>query len=388
MQNIILTVSSDLVGDQRVHKMALTLSEMGNEVKVIGRKKRNSLPYSCSSYRFRRLNLIFEKGVLFYSALQIRLFFYLLFSKVDIIWSNDLDTLLPCFFIAKLRRKKLVYDSHEYFTGVPELQNKQLVRGIWKSIEAYIFPRLENIITVNHSVAKLYESEYGKKLNVIYNYPFYYKKLEPIEDHFTLLPASHSEKAIVINFTFSLLLQEKRKIIIYQGAVNKDRGLDEAIDAMEWVENAILLIIGSGDEFNKIRIKVEKSTFSHKICVLGAIPFQYLKYFTSIASLGLSIEKPNSINYQLASPNKVFDYIAAKVPVLGSHLPEIEEVILKYDLGTFIESHQPQHIAEKINFLLRNEDLLSEMKKNCQKAKEKLHWESQKPILEKVLKNM
>ena len=75
------------------------------------------------------MSLLFNKGFLFYAEYNFRLFFLLLFSKKDILLSNDADTLLANFLASKLQNKKLVFDSHELFSEVPELVEKPFVKS-------------------------------------------------------------------------------------------------------------------------------------------------------------------------------------------------------------------------------------------------------------------
>ena len=168
----IVSVTNDLYTDQRVHKVCLFLENQGYSVLLVGRNRKNSMPLSERTYRTTRLNLIFDKGAKFYAEYSIRLFFFLLFKRVDILVSNDLDTLLPNYATSKFKPlSKLVYDSHEYFTEVPELIHREKIKQIWEGIEAWIFPKLKTVYTVNNSIAKLYTEKYKKEVKVVRNIP-------------------------------------------------------------------------------------------------------------------------------------------------------------------------------------------------------------------------
>src|SRR5512133_1096500 len=129
---IILCVTSDIATDQRVNRIALTLKKRSSDVWIVGTKFPGSLPLPSNGIRFHRIRMFFLKGPLFYAEFNIRLFFFLMFSQSRIIVSNDLDTLPASFLVSRIKRIPLVYDSHEYFTGLPELVNRKWVRGIWK----------------------------------------------------------------------------------------------------------------------------------------------------------------------------------------------------------------------------------------------------------------
>jgi len=72
-----MTVSSDLATDNRVHRSCTLLTELGFEVLLLGRHKKDSPAMPLRAYRYKRFRLPFEKGALFYAVLNIRLFLYL-----------------------------------------------------------------------------------------------------------------------------------------------------------------------------------------------------------------------------------------------------------------------------------------------------------------------
>ena len=305
---------------------------------------------------------MFEKGPLFYAEYQFRLFLYLLFHKADVLVSNDLDTLWPNYQISKLKSAHLVYDSHELFCEVPELQNNPKKKSIWKGIERKIFPNLKYVFTVNDSIAKIYSEEYKVDVKVVRNIP------------------------LLSNQTAVEHLSNK-KIIVLQGAgININRGGEEAVAAMQYVDNAILLIIGSGDVMDVLKKRVNELRLENKVKFIGKVSFQKLVQYTRHADLGLTLDKDTNINYKYSLPNKLFDYIHAGVPVLSSRLVEIQKIIDEYVIGDFISSHEPKYIAGKINEIFSDENKSSLWKKNTKIASEKLNWENEEKVLIEVYK--
>ncbi len=169
-KRIIISVTNDLVADKRINKVANSLQKKGFEVICIGRELAKSLPVKFE-YPHKRFRLPFHAGLLFYASYNIRLAFFLLFARADIFLSNDLDTLPANFLISKLRNKKLVYDSHELFTEVPELVNRKKTQQVWLKIEKHILPKVKYAYTVCDSIAKIYSDKYKINMGVVRNIP-------------------------------------------------------------------------------------------------------------------------------------------------------------------------------------------------------------------------
>ena len=369
MKRAIVSVTNDLVTDQRVDKTAECLRQLGFQVILIGRNRKGSLPLNTRSYQTRRMCLLFDKGALFYAEYTIRLFLFILFHKVNLLISNDLDTLLPNYLIHKFKRIPIVYDSHEYFTGVPELVKRPRVQNIWKKIEKWIFPHLETVITVNDSIARLYQQEYGNKVYVVRNIP-------PNRDFRTVMTRNE------------LNLPEDRHIVLLQGAgINIQRGAEEAIEAMQYLDHTILLIIGGGDVMAVLPGIVQRLNLEKKVFFLPKQPFERLFHYTRCADIGITLDKDTNINYRFSLPNKLFDYIHAGLPVLASPLPEIRKIIEHYQIGMTIDSHDPQHIAQRMNTMLTDQGLRKTWKENLKRAAAELNWDHEKKILLEIFRN-
>ena len=359
-KKIIVSVTSDLVSDSRVHKICNTLQNMGFEVLLVGRKLPKSLSVESRQYAVRRFDLPIIKGPQFYALFNIRLFLFLLFSKSDILLSNDLDTLPANFIVSKIKNKPLVYDSHEYFTEVPELINRPRVKKVWEWIEKKMVPKIKYAITVCDSIANIYFEKYSTHFKVVRNIPV-------------------SAKTVSIE-----KIEKSEKIILYQGAVNIGRGLEQAILAMHFIENAILIIAGDGDIKTDLEKLVAKENLQNKVDFKGRLPLDELIKLTPQAHLGLSIEEDLGLNYRYALPNKLFDYIHAQVPVLITNLPEMAAIINQYRIGEITESLEPKFLSEKIVDALENEEKRKIWFENLKVAARELTWENEEKVIHEI----
>ncbi len=363
MQRVVVSVTNDLVTDQRVHKVCNTLIGMGFGIYLIGRKLSDSLPIE-RNYETFRMKLLFNKGFMFYAEYNIRLFFKLLFLKKDVLLSNDLDTLLPNFLISKIFSKKLVYDSHELFTEVPELTDRPRIKNTWLSIERLILPKLKNCYTVSDTIAEYYKDVYRTDFKVIKNLPYKH----------------HFQKD---RFPFDT---RNKKIIIYQGAVNISRGIDLMIETMNYLDDVLFVVVGNGDVLEDLKLQTTNQKLDKKVKFLGRITPDELHRLTPLADIGISLEEDLGLNYRYSLPNKLFDYIQARVPVLVSNLPETSLVVKEFNVGEIMLIRSPKIVANQIaNMLKKGKNY---WKSSLEKAAEELVWENESVKLQNIFKNL
>ncbi|MBO73442.1 MAG: glycosyltransferase [Flavobacteriales bacterium] len=371
-KRIIVSVINDLSSDQRVDRTCATLHEMGYNVLLVGRKMKNSIPLRGRVYKTTRMKLFFQNGALFYAEFNFRLFLFLLFKKFDALHSNDLDTLLANRMAQKFKGGELIYDSHEYFTEVPELIDGSFAKRAWLKIERSILPGLKHVLTVNQSIANIYKSLYGLNFKVMRNLPI----------------SGKFNSEFKVKTRFDLGLPSNKKIILLQGAgINVDRGAEEMVEAMKWID-AVFLIVGSGDVIGVLKNQVQESNLSSKVIFTGKVPFEELISYTKIADVGVTLDKDTNLNYKYSLPNKIFDYLQADLPVVASNLIEVRKIVDSYEVGIILSSHEPLKMAEEINNYLNNSDFFNKTKENVQKAKSELIWENEKDVLIKCYESV
>lgn len=408
MKSIIISVINDLATDQRVHRMSGTFVRQGYRVVLVGRKLPGSLPVqffddadeatspaggstdqlhpedipvssqasrkdsatagtgptqrSVSVHRFR---MLFRRGPFFYAFYNVRLFFFLLFARRPVLLVPvDLDTLPANFMVSRLRSVPLLYDSHEYFTEVPELVDRPRVKKTWERIEKAIVPRLRSAIAVSDSIAAGYREKYGVEFRTIRNVPV------------SRDPVAFPE----LQDTYPSAYK-----IIYQGALNKGRGIELMIDAMRFIPDTLLFVAGDGDIRTDLQRRVHRLKLTDRVVFPGRIPPGRLAAITAQCDLGLSLEEDLGLNYRMALPNKLFDYIQARVPVLCSDLPEMVAMVEGYGVGEVCRDRSPEQLAGQIRDMLKNEEKWEKWRVKLEDAAGELCWEKEEQKLVELL---
>jgi glycosyltransferase involved in cell wall biosynthesis len=363
-RRIITSVINNFDSDQRVQKVCGSLLKFGFDVEVVATNLRGETK-SEFSYPIHKLNLNSQSGMKMYLDFNRKLFFKLnsIAKKDDILLANDLDALLPNYWISKIKDLELVFDSHEIFSEAPTLHNRPVKKKIWKILEKSIVPKLNHFYTVSNSYADWFENEYKNRPEVVMNVPL-------------VQPNPETELKI------KLPEISNEKILIYQGAINFSRGIESMIQAMEFIENAQLWIIGNGPKKLEFENLTRELNLENKVKFLGNVSPDQLKLITPKADLGLSLEEDFGISYRFALPNKIFDYTHAGIPVLGTFLPEIKNTIETYGLGKTIENHNPKHIAEMIKLMLSEGKFA--YSENLKKAAGVFNWPNEEKKLEKI----
>ncbi|MCU0320532.1 MAG: glycosyltransferase [Flavobacteriales bacterium] len=373
MRRAIVCVTNDLCTDNRVHRSCTVLRELGWDVLLVGRILPGSLPLQ-RPYATRRMRLFFRKGPLFYAEYNLRLFLLLISRPAQLVLANDLDTLPAAFMAARMKGSELVYDSHEYFTEVPELftpdGRSRLARRVWLALERAIFPRVRHIITVNDSIAAAYRERYGSTLTVVRNIPMH-RDLGPLPSR------------------ADLGLPTDRFILILQGSgINVQRGGEEAVLAMRELPDCLLLVVGGGDAWPVLHGLVEQHGLNDRVRLLPRMPYERMMQYTRNADLGLSLDKDTNLNYRYSLPNKLFDYFRAHIPALVTDLPEVAGIVRRFSAGVVIPAPDPARIAAEVRALQGNAEARKALRQNAIFAAASLDGEREKAVLTALFQDL
>jgi glycosyltransferase involved in cell wall biosynthesis len=350
---LIFTVTTDLSYDQRMIRICNSMAAAGYDVVLVGRKLRQSIPLSNQAFQQKRLNCIFEKGKLLYAEYNLRLFFYLLFKKMDCICAIDLDTILPCYFISVIKKTKRVYDAHELFCEMEEIVTRPAIYKAWKKIEQFAVPKFPLGYTVNQPIADEFKKMYGVQYEVIRNIAL----LRNTQ------PAAPGEK-----------------FILYQGAVNKGRSFETLIPAMKLVKSK-LIICGDGNFMEQAKQLVKENELTDTIIFKGKITPTELREITRQAYIGITLFSDTGLSNYYSLANRFFDYLHAGIPQLCVDYPVYREINEKTPFALLVKDVSPENLARQLNNLLVNEVLYRELQHNCEQARKVYNWQEEEKKL-------
>jgi glycosyltransferase involved in cell wall biosynthesis len=381
LKRIYFTVTNDLNYDQRMIRICRSLAANGYFVVLTGRLQAGSIPLKKEPFEQKRLGCVFSKGKLFYIEYNIRLFFYLLSRRMDGICAIDLDTILPCLLVSRLKKIVRIYDAHELFSEMKEVISRPAVKKAWTRLERMTVPRFPQGYTVSRSIADELRKRYGVEYELIRNVP-------------VLRDAGSGEMALSGSEEIALPANKEiafpangERYILYQGAVNEARGLEFLIPAMRDID-CLLLICGDGNLLKQCRALTAQVGLEDKIRFMGRIEPGPLAEITGHAYIGINLVEPVGLNQLYSLANKFFDYMHAGVPQVSMDFPEYRRINEERPIGLLIDDLSEKKIKAAINNLLENDVLYHMLQDNCKTARLLYNWQEEEKKLLRFYQKM
>lgn len=290
-------------------------------------------------------------------------FDYGLSYKPDIVYCNDLDTLMAGVHLKNKTGCGLIYDAHELYNE--QFTNKS---EKWKSyfydMEKTLINSADEVFAVNKSIGEELKKRYNIKSYTVLANCVKYERVDTLRADTPRADTPRDGKKI--------------KKILYHGRFEVNRGIEELIEAMKYVEGAELILRGDGLIKDELIKAIKKHGVKKKIKFKDMLPTEYVIKEAAKADIGVIAYIPSCLNNYLCSPNKLFEYIMAGLCVCASDLPELRRYIGENEIGEVFDPFKPKDIADKLNKILKDGELLNKYKSNARKAaEEKLNWEAE-----------
>lgn len=287
-------------------------------------------------------------------------------KPADVYHCHDLNT-LPLGYMAKRRHGgKLVYDAHELTTELAYISRPEKVG--WGVLERFLIRRADEVITPGTYRAEYLAKRYRVAVpTVILNCPS------------TLVVQPHS-RALREKLG---LMDNTVPIILYQGGFIRGRGLHNLVLAAPHLDKGVLVLMGWGVLEPELKELVKKQGLENRVYFTEPVAPEQVVFHSLSASLGVVIYQHTSLNNYYATPNKLYEYINAGLPVVSSNFPALKEVVEGYEVGCTFDPEEPESIAAAINLVLGDEQRYDTMKRNALEAAKIFNWENEsKKLLE------
>ncbi len=281
----------------------------------------------------------------------------------DIIHAHDLNTLEVAVALKKKLGVPLVYDSHEIASDRNHHTSAQKRKS--ESDERRLLPNVDHVIMVSHGCAQYTTDKYGITLpTVIMNTP-------------ELSSAEAATRSLRAEFT----IPESHTVLVHQGSLQKNRGVEETIQAVREIPDCTYIIIGYGQHRPFLEEFVRTENLSDKVKFFGPVPSEQLVEWAASADIGICTIVGKTKSYLYAMPNKLFEYTMAGLPVVASNYPDMGTYVSDNHMGVTCDPESPQDIRRAINELISNPDLRRQCAEGSREARNRFNWSVEKEKL-------
>ena len=366
-----------LLHDGRVRKEAVSLSDHGCKVTVLTMPRAPENGAELQGIAVKEIVLktrslsIGAVGLMVkYLEFVMRAVAKAVRTKAIVYHAHDLPTLLPAYIAARVNSGQIVYDAHELFTeqGSTFSDNKY-----WRSLERWLLKRVDGILTTNESRAEIIYLEYGAKFRPtpIYNCPVVRESLSAAP------PLREFVRQAVPEF---------HRIVLFHGAIGPGRQCEELIDAAkEFDSGTIVVFLGYGSPpsyLDILKANAAQQGVAQKVLFHPAVPNDRVVEYIRSADVGVVFYKNTCRNNYYCASNKLFDFLMVGVPILGSDLPGINEIVQGRNVGLTIDSDNSYEIGRAINRLIADESSYIRMRENAIRlSRGQFNWAHQETAL-------
>ncbi|MFZ1082160.1 MAG: glycosyltransferase [Candidatus Kryptoniota bacterium] len=365
--DVLIVVSSDPRYDSRSTKYLNSLLQAGLKAKVVGVSSDGARE---KTGEMVRVPITPTHGKRFFLHFYQRIIPEVRKSPAKIVIAGDLFSLPPA-IINKRRysRKgdlvKLIYDSKELYEELPSLKMKHSSFLFWNLIEKSSIRFVDAVMTVNHSIANILEAKWHMPPTVIMNVPDKFVWTETSKKSFDKI------------------------VLTFSGGLQRGRGLDKLIKLLSLLpENYELRFVGDGNLRSELEYQAASMKLSSRVHFIGKVKNTEVLGELSKAHLGIYLMENVGLCHYLALPNKLFQFISARLPVIVPDFPEMANIVEKFRIGAAINPSDLAGAVKKILELTNNQELYRELVSNCDKAAEILNWQVEKEKFLSLVKSL
>jgi len=392
---ICVITDRDIDYDKQIIRTAQAIVDAGHDVVLLGRISKGSYYNEVRSNKSNKMLRV--RGVRLYSGnissnskwltgikyieLIVRIIFIMLKYRPRVVHAHDLPLLLPAYIIHKIIGSKIVYDAHELYCDTDWV----IMPKLFMLIERKLMPKVTTLICPSRLRANIYVQRY--RLN---SAPVVIRNVCPRLNLGNNIENNRRALIELCRSKWKDIREKEAKIILYGGLISPSRGLDKVIkEAKNFDKNIYLVIVGSYNKYAQyLKEVVCKNRLENKVAFFDKVPWEEMLKFISGADGGLVVYENTCLNNYLCAPMKIYELIQCKTLIIGSDLPEINEIITKHNIGVLFDLSVKGSLSNAVNSLYSNEESLSSIRVNLEKISNKYVWETEKNILCNLYTNL
>ena len=264
---------------------------------------------------------------------------------------------------------RVIYDARDIYMDAANLARMRgPVRWVIARAEKRWARRADRVVTVNEPYAEVMASRFGvPKPLIVLNCSYRFTPPEPPERRF------HDH----------LALPASTRVVLYQGGFSLDRGIEQLFDAIRAIDDATLVLMGYGLQEEAYREQAGSIELRDRVRIMSAVPPAELLSWVASADVVAMPIQPTTLNHRLTTPNKLFEAMAAGVPVVASDLPGMAPIVKETGAGVVVDPTDPGAIAAACREILdaSPEERAAWRRRALEAAHRTYNWERQVEIL-------
>lgn len=273
--------------------------------------------------------------------------------KPHVCQAHDLDALEGASEAARRCGARLVYDAHELWSEQPFITSQEAV-AYWDALEARLIPEADAVLTVSEPFAEVLEQRYGVEVEAIHN----------CQEYQPLKPGTARAEPLAL----------------YQGVYGVDRGLEELVESARYQDQVTVALRGYGEREPALRALAEG--LEH-VVFLEPCPAAEIVTRAGEADLGVIPFLPSCLNHYLNTPNKLFEFMMAGLPIVAADLPDLRRFVQDQEIGVLVDPRSPRDLARGIVELATHPQREAMGRRAHELARTRYHWEAEgKKLLE------
>ena len=367
MLDALIVVSSDPRYDSRSSKYLSALLGAGLMARVIGISSDGT---SETNGHLTRIPMTRRSGKGFFLQFYQRIIPEIMKTPAKIVIAGDLFSLPPaiihkCRHSSRDLRVRLIYDSKELYEELPSLKRKRSSFFFWTLVEKSSVRYVSHVITVNESIADILERNWRLPTTVIRNVP-----------EAGTCPGLPKRSLDNVMLAFS-------------GGLQEGRGLYNLIRLLTVLPpNYELSLLGDGPLRQELEDLTASLRLSGRVHFLDRVKNEDVVDRLSSATIGIYLMENTGLCHYYALPNKLFQFISARLPVVVPTFPEMERIVATYDIGAAVDPTDIRSAASKVLYLTRSPEEYQRLVENCDKASKVLNWQVEKEKFLELIKKL